>query len=118
MTDKGAGAREHARLVKEILARCGARHDCRLWANNTGVARAMTHDGMIHFGLKGSADIIGLHRTGTFIAIEVKTGEAVQTKEQVAFQLMVEKFNGRYTVAHTADQAEFWLNFLFPSFGY
>lgn len=97
-------------MVREILARCGARPDCRLWSNNTGVGRGLTHDGIIRFGLVGSADILGIHEGGTFIAIEVKTGAARQTKEQRSFEGMIRKFGGLYIVVHSVDEAEKWLD--------
>lgn len=110
----------HQRLVSEILALCGARQDCRLWANNSGLARALTHDGHVRFGLKGSADIIGIGRNqgydgrtverGRFLAIEAKTGRGTQTKQQKAFQAMVEKFGGFYLVARGAEEVKLWLD--------
>lgn len=56
---------------------------------------------MISYGLKGSADIIGLLNTGRFLAVEVKTGMARQTKEQKAFQQMIDKLGGLYIVARS-----------------
>ncbi len=100
----GEGARAHARVVKEILAKCGARDDCRLWSNNTGVARGLNHDGVIHFGLRGSADILGIYRGGYFMAFEVKTGRARQSKEQLAFAAMIRRFGGSYFVVSSADE--------------
>jgi hypothetical protein len=118
---------EHSALVAAILAACGARPDCRLWANNTGVARGLTGDGIVRFGLKGSADIVGIGRTdlefaphlvdlisdqyiGVFLGIEVKTGSAIQSRQQRAFQAMIEKFGGYYLVARSVQDAEKWLD--------
>lgn len=109
----------HQALVSEILALCGSRPDCRLWANSTGVGRGLTGDGIVRFGLKGSADIIGIGsgscarlapRIGVFLAIEAKTGRATQTKQQRAFQAMVEKFGGFYLVARSAEETKEWLD--------
>lgn len=102
----------HQALVAEILAACGSRPDCRMWANNTGVARALTHAAVIHFGLKGSADILGLTSDGRFLAIEAKTGEAKQRKEQKAFGIMVMRFRGRYLVARAASDVTTYLDAL------
>ena len=101
----GQGSRDHAVLVKEILLACGARPDCRIWTNNTGVGRALNHDGIIHFGLKGSADIIGILHSGKFLAIEVKTGEAKQSKEQIAFMNMIRRFGGYYFLVRSVEDA-------------
>lgn len=108
--DQGAGSRKHAQVVREILARCGSRPDCRLWANNTGVGRGLTGDSFIRFGLRGSADILGIFFGGYFLGIEVKTGSATQSKSQRAFDDMVCKFGGFYCIAGSADEAESILN--------
>ncbi len=113
----------HTALLKEIMALCGSREDCRLWQNNTGLARALTHNGKIKFGLKGSADIIGIGAyhwaytgpdkkppIGIFLAIEVKTGSARQMKQQAVFQAMIEKFGGYYLVARSAQEVQEWLD--------
>jgi hypothetical protein len=115
MADQGAGSREHAATVREILARCGARSDCRIWPSNTGIGRAIDNpDRIIRFGLKGSADISGIYRHGVRIEIEVKTGAALQSKEQRAFQTMIESFGGLYRVVRNADDAAAWLDSLAP----
>ena len=75
---------------------------CRLWANNTGVGRAMDSDRIVRFGLKGSPDIIGLYK-GLFLGIEVKTGNAKQSKEQKFFQNMVDNLGGIYVVCRETD---------------
>jgi len=43
---------------------------------------------------------------GRFIAIEIKTGKAVQSKHQKAFQAMVEKNNGLYFVVRSEADLE------------
>lgn len=118
----GDGARAHADLVSRILAACGARADCRLWSNNTGYARGLTHDGIIKFGLKGSADILGIgggriskldpeiKPLGVFLAIEAKTGNARQSTHQKSFQAMVERFGGFYLVAKSPEDVTEWLD--------
>tara|TARA_R110002020_G_scaffold182855_1_gene378684 strand:+ start:326 stop:628 length:303 start_codon:yes stop_codon:yes gene_type:complete len=68
---------------------------CRVWPNNTGVGRDMSGERIIRFGLKGSSDIIGVYK-GLFLGIEVKTGNAVQNKDQINFQKMIESCGGIY----------------------
>ena len=74
-----------------------------MWKNATGTARS--HDGrrVIKFGLEGSSDIFGITSDGRFLAIECKTGKAVQNKRQIAFEKMVTFFGGRYILARTID---------------
>lgn len=108
----GQGARKHAAVVSEVLAAVGARTDCRVWSNNTGVGRGLNHDGIIHFGLKGSADIMGLTSDGRMLCLEVKTGAAVRAKAQVAFSAMIQRFGGRYAVVRSASDARIYLDSL------
>lgn len=100
----------HAATVSEILALCGARQDCRIWGNNSGVARGLTGNGIVRFGLRGSADIIGLTCDGLFLALEVKTGSGRQRPEQRAFEAMITKFGGRYALVHSAAEAKVFLD--------
>jgi hypothetical protein len=66
-----------------------------LWKNNTGMAQSF-HGSIIHFGLKGSPDIIGFDDKGTFIGIEIKTGNAKQNKYQKAFQEACKLHGAKY----------------------
>lgn len=108
----GQGALEHARVVSQVLARCGARADCRLWSNNTGVARSLSHGGAIHFGLVGSADILGIASDGKLLCLEVKTGAALLSRAQRHFRDMVHRFGGRYRVVRSAQEAHDYLESL------
>lgn len=55
--------------------------------------------------IKGVADIIGLHRTGIFVAIEVKIGSDRESDDQRAWRTRVQDFKGRALVV--SDLAEF-----------
>ncbi len=93
--------KEHQELVDKILL--ALQPYGRVWRNATGAARSLDGKRVISFGLKGSADILGLLWGGRFIAIEVKTGKAVQNKYQKNFQAMVEKYGGIYIVARSVE---------------
>jgi ribulose-5-phosphate 4-epimerase/fuculose-1-phosphate aldolase len=76
---------------------------CRCWKQETGAAY---RDGeMIHYGLKGSADISGIMIDGRRLEVEVKTGKAVQQDNQKAFEAMILKHNGIYFVARSVEDA-------------
>jgi len=96
----------HAELVKLILVAIGASPKCRVWSNNTGIGRSLNSERIIHFGLKGSSDIIGLTCDGKILCLEVKTGKAIQSKAQKNFQKMIEKFGGRYYVIRSVEQVK------------
>lgn len=76
------------------------------WRNNTG-AMAGQHKGkkwFMRFGLKGSADILGVQRgTGKMIAIEVKVPGGKPTAEQFVFLKGVENLGGIAFVATCVD---------------
>ena len=97
--EKPAGSiKAHEDLVKKILLWCAyERPGWILWKNNTGKGITF-HGSIVKFGLKGSPDIIGFTEHGTFVGIEVKTGNAVQNKFQKAFQKKLEECNGIYKV--------------------
>lgn len=96
-------AEKHNRLVTEILLAIGQRRDCRVWPNETGAAYRDGH--LIHYGRKGSSDIIGLTSDGKILCIEVKTGKASQQKNQISFEKMILTFGGRYFLAREVDSA-------------
>lgn len=58
------------------------------------------------FGLgKGSADIVGLLKSGRFFAIECKADKGKTTDEQVAWGNAVLKSNGYWGIARSPEQA-------------
>jgi len=60
---------------------------------------------LIHYGLKGSADISGIMRDGRRLEVEVKTGKAVQQDNQKRFEKMIKQMNGVYFVARSVADA-------------
>jgi len=95
---------EHSILVNEILVELSKTGTCTVWKNSTGVAKSEGR--YISFGLKGSADIIGiLEPHGQFIAVEVKTGNAKQSLQQKKFEEMVKRRGGRYAVCRSVTDA-------------
>lgn len=54
-------------------------------------------------GVKGMSDLYGII-DGRFIAIEVKTGNAKQSKEQRKYEAMVKKMGGIYIIGRSVDQ--------------
>lgn len=56
----------------------------------------------IKFGVTGSADVLGIcGPCGNFIAIEIKTGSAIQTKQQKTYQEVIEKLGALYVILRT-----------------
>jgi hypothetical protein len=86
-------------------------HDCMLilqtyhifaWRNNTGAT--WMNGRPVFYGLKGSADIIGMSPTGKFLAIEVKSETGKQSDSQKEFEKKVLENNGVYLLVHSAKE--------------
>lgn len=72
------------------------------WRNNTGSCKQGNR--YIRFGLKGSADIIGLLPDGRFLAVECKREEGGRLSDaQKKFAEKIRQNKGIYIVANSLD---------------
>lgn len=91
-----------------VLRYLGNRRDCRVWRNNTGVLP--DREGrVVSFGLKGSADVLGLTDKGRFLAVECKSATGRLSDAQRAFRDMIQAHGGLYFVVRQVSD-------LYPSF--
>ena len=82
-----------------------AHHNIFVWRNNTGAIK--TEGGYwLRFGLKGSADIIGMTRGGRFLAIETKSAIGELTDEQRDFRDAVMRNGGLFIISRGIDDLE------------
>jgi hypothetical protein len=85
-------------------------HGCKVWRQNAGMARMTDKygkDRMIKIGHPGISDIIGVSKTGKFIAIEVKLPErrrTVTTYQQM-FLAEIHNHGGIAGVACSEEEA-------------
>lgn len=91
---------------REVLAAClaylGARPDCRVWRNQTG--QLPDRNGrVVSFGLRGSADILGIGPGGRLVAVECKAPEGRVRPEQAAFGRMIHERGGIYILARSVE---------------
>jgi hypothetical protein len=93
-TQKKMKEQDIVNAIVEYLNYAG--HFC--WRNNTGAFK--TQKGMYWFGRKGSSDILGVHKNGRFIAIEVKIGSNKPTIAQDSFLKEVSNRGGYSLVAY------------------
>jgi hypothetical protein len=84
----------HSALIRELRLSLGNLPDVVLWPNAGGVATY--GQAKVRYGLaKGSSDLVGiLAPSGRWLALEVKTGDAVTTPEQILFLALVRKMGG------------------------
>lgn len=86
-----------------ILAKLNLSRYGRFWSQPTGAAY---RDGeLIRYGFLGSADISGIIKGGYRVEIEVKTGQAIQRKNQKIFEKNIKMWGGIYFVARSVDDA-------------
>lgn len=85
----------HQLIVKKALVKMSTKHSM-VWANNTGMV-VTEDDRVVKFGLKGSSDILGIYK-GLFLGIEVKTGNATQSKFQKNFEKRICELGGIYVL--------------------
>jgi hypothetical protein len=94
--------------MQSILIEFGSRPDLRIWRSNSGAAiwrgKNGSSGGLVRFGVPGQADISGIMRpSGRRIEIEVKTLTGKQSKEQQAWQKMIEWAGGLYILARRIE---------------
>ena len=92
-----------AEIQQAILREFGARSDMRLWRANVLVAKDPKTGRVVRAGVRGQADISGIRAGGQRIEIEVKTPNGRQSKEQRAWQRMIERFDGIYILARSVQ---------------
>lgn len=74
------------------------------WRNNIGavIAESKGKKRFFRYGLKGSADIIGvIPPKGQLVCIEVKAPRSYQSLEQKEFQKEIERHGGIYILARS-----------------
>lgn len=100
--------REHDELVARILAHAGADPTVRLFHNRTSKVRALGTGAMVSRGLiRGGTDIVGVvGPRGRWVGIEVKTGGAVPTPEQLAHMAYMRACGAVTGVARSVSDAE------------
>jgi hypothetical protein len=78
-----------------------------VWRNNSGATRAGKFgERFIRYGLVGSADIIGLTKQGTFLAIEIKRPGGRLSLHQEAFLEAIRANKGIAIVAYSLTDVE------------
>lgn len=104
MSAGGNHSAAHHVLVRSILARLGARTDLRVFDN----PRGFDERSKAFYGLcPGASDLLAIAKPrGRWLALEVKTGRAVATREQQAFLDMINNFGGVGRVARSVDDAD------------
>ncbi len=120
----------HTILVQETILECGLMFNlCRVWRNETGMGytkssvkifMAQLASGIplwkaqkilrpVHYGFKGSADIIGYLWDARMIGLEIKIGKDTQSEDQELWQKQLEAKGGFYKVIRAKGEAKLFL---------
>lgn len=123
---------EHQKLLAETrLAVQKSFPNCRLFVRHVGLFyrpsilsspnfdKKESSKHIQRIGIKGEPDLSGFIKIGNYavyLGIEIKTGNAKQTKEQKAFQKMVTDLGGIYIVGRSVEQVIDEINIhIFPN---
>jgi hypothetical protein len=99
-------ALNHSNLLNLTLLEISHARVAKAWRNETGTARSFDNERVIKFGFKGSSDIIGITRSGKFLAVEIKTGKDDLRPEQKVFKKVIEENGGRYFLIRSENDIE------------
>lgn len=81
-------------------------HGCFVWRNNTGGFKVPNSKRVVRYGKPGSADIIGVTKSGKFIAVECKSKKGILSPHQIAFKTDIVLHKGIYILARSIDDLE------------
>lgn len=99
-----------SKLTEDIML-AASEIGCRLFRNNTGIARYKMKSGerVVRYGVGptggGGGDLIGWNKDGIFISIEIKVGRDKQTENQKMWERWVNNGGGRAGVARSVQDA-------------
>lgn len=100
---------QEAQVLKAVLRALELHPSvAKVWRMNTGsgnLARKSGHSQWINFGFKGSPDIHGYMKDGTYLAIEVKKLSGVVSDDQKQFIADVLKNGGCAGIARSVEDA-------------
>lgn len=88
-------------IQNDILRRYGTDRRLRLWRANVGSARFGRQ--VVQFGVPGQADLTGIIPGGRRLEIEVKSEAGRQSRDQKAWQTLIERFGGLYILARSVE---------------
>jgi len=102
----GNQSKEHTELKNRIIDAANRIDGCFVWNNPTSAMPV--DDRFIRFGTPGAPDILGVV-CGSAIAIEVKTGSAIQSEAQKRWMNTFKENGGQYHVARDVIVTICWL---------
>lgn len=78
------------------------------YQNNTGSVKGVNR--YQQYGFPGSPDILGILPNGQYLGIEIKTGNAVQNKNQKKFKRKIDENHGMFVIIHSMEEMIKWIS--------
>jgi hypothetical protein len=104
MAQSKGSTEDHQRLQKDLILALGSRPDVRAWPRFVGYDPVH----QVSYGINGETDVQGVVAPhGRSFFIEIKTGEAVLSKDQKNFKKMVLKFGCIYLLCRLGPDRDF-----------
>jgi len=98
--------KQHQKLLENVIISIQKKYPkARLFSRHVGTFRFLRSEGVVKINKKGMADIWGLHN-GNHFEIEIKSGEARQTKEQKQWENIVTECGSKYFVIRSVDEIQ------------
>ena len=107
LTKKTEGIRNHQNLLKKVLVHLSS-VGIFCYANNTGSIKGANR--YQQYGFPGSPDILGILPNGQYLGIEIKTGNAVQNKNQKKFKRKIDENHGMFVIIHSMEELLKWIS--------
>ena len=82
-------------------------HQIFCYSNATGSIKGVNRYQV--YGFVGSPDILGILPNGQYLGIEIKSGNAVQNKNQKKFQKVINENHGMYLIIHSVEEMTKWI---------
>lgn len=103
----------HTELVNETLIELSKINGCRAWKSQSLAGKM--RDRFIHVGVPGLADISGIlsfpkHGICVPLFFEIKTGNATQSKEQIAFMNIIRNLDAFYCIVRRKSDVNIYID--------
>lgn len=93
---------EHEILLDDVMLDLGSLPSVRIWKRIVGFDTSKN----LKYGINGESDLEGIVAPhGRMLCVEIKTGKARLSKDQIRRKTLIEKFGGIWITARSREQA-------------
>ena len=92
-------------LKRDVLLALGARSDCRVWRQNSGLLLSPATGIPVRAGILGCADLSGIVLGGRRLELELKAERGTPSEFQLQFGAMITRYGGLWCVIRSVEDA-------------